>query len=53
MFERASSCEIIDWVGATLWSGAAFLVMLLALVAIASIIDRMLKMRRPQRPLSS
>ncbi|WP_162914791.1 hypothetical protein [Desertibaculum subflavum] len=53
MFERASSCEIIGWIGATLWSGAAFLVMLLALVAIASLVDRMLKMRGPQPPFSS
>jgi hypothetical protein len=52
MWERALTCDIASWIGATLWSGAAFLVMLLALVAIAALVDRMLQARRPHRPLS-
>lgn len=49
MLEHELACNVASWAAAILWSGAAVMVMMLALAGIIYLCNRLLSRRQPPR----
>lgn len=49
MLERELACNVASWAAAILWSGAAAMVIMLALAGIIFLFSRMMSRRSPPR----